>query len=121
MLYDTKGNNAGHGFLFFIESGYEVLKKLKGNVRLQYFNTDGYNSRIYAYESDVLYSYSVPAFFGTGFRYYFNLQYDVFRKGSLWLRWSKTVYSHQQTIGSGLTSIDGNTRSEFKCQASYRF
>ncbi|HUP11814.1 MAG TPA: hypothetical protein VM187_06370, partial [Niastella sp.] len=94
---------------------------LKGNLRLQYFNTDGYNSRIYAYESDVLYSFSIPAFFNTGFRYYFNLQYDVFKKLSVWLRWSQTIYKKGATIGSGITSIDGNKASEVKCQASYRF
>ncbi len=121
MLYDLNGADSERGFLVFVETAHGVLKKLKGSVRLQYFDTDGYNSRIYAYESDVLYSYSVPAFFDTGFRYYFNLQYDVFKKLSVWLRWSQTVYQNQQTIGSGLTSISGNTRSEVKCQASYRF
>jgi DNA uptake protein ComE-like DNA-binding protein len=121
MLYDVNGNDSEEGYLIFFETAYGVLKKLKGNVRLQYFDTDGYNSRIYAYESDVLYSYSVPAFFDTGFRYYFNLQYDVFKKGSVWLRWSQAIYTNQQAIGSGLTSIAGNTRSEIKCQASYRF
>ena len=120
-FYDTGGVDAGKGFLFFFETGYGLLKKLKGNVRLQYFNTDGYNSRIYAYESDVLYSYSVPSFFNRGFRYYANLQYDVLKKFSVWLRWSQTIYTNQQTIGTGLTSIDGNTSSELKCQASYRF
>jgi hypothetical protein len=41
-------------------------------LRLQYFETDSYNSRIYAYENDVLYSYSIPAFYDKGFRYYFT-------------------------------------------------
>lgn len=121
MLYDLNGTDSERGFLVFVESAYGVLKKLRSSVRLQYFSTDGYNSRIYAYESDVLYSYSVPPFFDTGFRYYFNLQYDVFKKASVWLRWSQTAYQNAQSIGSGLTSIAGNTRSEIKCQASYRF
>lgn len=121
MLYDLKNSDTEKGFLLYAEAAYELLKKLKGNLRLHYFHTDGYNSRIYAYESDVLYSYSVPAFFGKGFRYYLNLQYDVFKKCSVWLRWSQTVYKKGETIGSGLTSIAGNTRSEIKCQASYRF
>lgn len=120
MLYDINGPDSEKGFLFFFESAYG-FPKLKSNMRLQYFDTDGYNSRIYAYESDVLYSYSVPPFFNKGFRCYVNLQYDVFKKFSVWLRWSQTIYRKQQTIGSGLTSIDGNTISELKCQASYRF
>jgi len=120
VLYDLKNSDAEKGFLFYLETLYGGLKKWKGNVRLQYFNTDGYNSRIYAYESDVLYSYSIPAFFNSGFRYYFNLQYHVFKHLSLWLRWSQTIYPKSTAIGTGLTSIRGNTRSEVKCQASYR-
>lgn len=121
LLYAIKSSDAETGFLFYAEAGYGGLKKLKGNIRLQYFSTGGYNSRIYAYESDVLYSYSIPAFFNRGVRYYFNLQYDVFKRFSVWLRWSQTVYKNGTSIGTGLTSINGNTRSELKCQASYRF
>jgi hypothetical protein len=121
VLYNRKSNDAETGFLIYVEGAYGGLKKLKGAMRLQYFNTGGYNSRIYAYESDVLYSYSVPAFFNRGVRYYFNLQYDVFKQCSVWVRWSQSLYKKGTPIGSGLTSIDGNTRSEFKCQASYRF
>jgi hypothetical protein len=121
MLYNTKESDAEKGFLVYVEGGYAVLKKLKAGIRLQYFSIDGYNSRIYAYESDVLYSYSVPEFFNTGFHYYFNLQYDVLKKGSVWLRWSQTIYKNGQPIGTGLTSFEGSTRSEVKCQVSYRF
>jgi hypothetical protein len=121
IWYLTERSRAEKGFLFYVESTHEVLKKLNAHLRLQYFDTDGYNSRIYAYESDVLYSYSTPAFFGTGLRYYVNLQYKVLKDLSVWLRWAQTVYTKEHSIGSGLNSINGNTVSELKCQASYRF
>jgi hypothetical protein len=121
IWYFTERSKAGKGFLFYVESAHGVLKKFNFHLRLQYFSTDGYNSRIYAYESDVLYSYSTPAFFDTGLRYYFNLQYNVSKGLSVWLRWAQTVYTKEHSIGSGLNSIEGNTASEVKCQASYRF
>jgi hypothetical protein len=121
IWYFTERSKAGKGFLFYVESAHGVLKKFNVHLRLQYFSTDGYNSRIYAYESDVLYSYSTPAFFDTGLRYYFNLQYNVSKGLSVWLRWAQTVYTKEHSIGSGLNSIEGNTASEVKCQASYRF
>jgi len=120
-FYNPKSSDSEKGVLFFAETIYGGLKKLKGAVRLQYFKTDGYNSRIYAYETDVLYSYSTPAFSNAGFRYYFNLQYDVFKKASVWFRWSQTQYRKGHPVGTGLSSINGNTLSELKCQASYRF
>ena len=98
-----------------------MMKKYSGNIRLQYFDTDGYDSRLYAFENDVLYSFSIPVFYDRGFRYYLNLNYDVNRKLSLWLRWAQTVYNGKQIIGSGLDEIAGNRRTEMKIQAQYQF
>jgi hypothetical protein len=118
LWYDTKGKNEEKGFLSFLDIGYKpMLKPVSGIIRLQYFETSGYNSRIYAYENDVLYSYSIPAFFDKGFRYYLNINLDVTRKLSIWLRWAQTIFRDKKTIGSGLDEISGNTRSEMKVQA----
>lgn len=117
IWYDKKGNNSEIGFLGFVDVGYKsMIKPLSGILRLQYFETDGYNSRLYAYENDVLYSYSIPAFFDKGFRYYLNLNYDLTRKITLWLRWAQTLYSDKKSIGSGLDEIEGNSRSELRLQ-----
>lgn len=117
LWYDKKGNNSEKGFLGFIDIGYKpMMKPLSGIFRLQYFETDGYNSRLYAYENDVLYSYSIPAFFDRGFRYYLNLNYDLTRKITIWLRWAQTLYSNKKSIGSGLDEIEGNSRSELRLQ-----
>jgi hypothetical protein len=121
VWYASEHKRAEKGFLVFLEGGYEGLKKLKSHLRLQYFRTGSYNSRVYAYESDVLYGYSIPAFFNTGCRYYFNFQYNVSKRLSVWFRWAQTVYQNNHSIGSGLNSIDGNTASEVKCQALYKF
>ena len=93
-----------------------MLKPFSGVLRLQYFETDGYNSRIYAYENDVLYSYSIPAFYDKGYRYYVTFNYDLTQKLSFWLRWAQTIYRDKTSIGSGLDEIDGNKRSEIKFQ-----
>ena len=90
-------------------------------MRLQYFETDGYNSRIYAYESDVLYSYSIPAFFDKGFRYYLNLNYDLTKKLSCWVRFAQTIYRNRNTVGSGLDEIQGNRKSEMRFQVRWIF
>ncbi|MFN2439788.1 MAG: hypothetical protein ABR503_11365, partial [Chitinophagaceae bacterium] len=75
--------------------------------------------RIYAYESDVLYSYSIPAFQDKGFRYYLNMNYDVSKKLTFWLRFAQTIYRDEEKIGSGLNEIQGNKRSEIKIQLRY--
>jgi hypothetical protein len=110
------------GFLTYVDVLYSPrTKKYSGNVRLQYFETDSYNSRMYAYEEDVLYAYSIPVFYGEGYRYYLNLNYDVNKHLSFWCRWAQTIYNNQTTIGTGLDEINGNKKSEITLQGMYRF
>lgn len=121
LWYDKEGKSKEEGFLFFTEGIYKAASSLTANLRLQYFETNGYNSRLYAYENDVLYSYSVPAFFDKGFRYYCNINYDVGKKFSVWVRWAQTLYKNKETVGSGLDEINGNRRSQVKLQVIYRY
>ena len=99
LWYNHQTQNAEQGFLIYMEGNYR-RKKLSSNVRLQYFETDSYNSRIYTYESDVLYSFSIPAFYDKGFRYYLNLNYSITKKLECWLRWGQTIYADKNSIGS---------------------
>lgn len=122
LWYDKRNANAEKGFLSFADIVYKpMLRPYAVVMRLQYFETDGYNSRIYAYENDVLYSYSIPAFYDKGFRYYLNINYDLGKKLSFWLRWAQTIYRSKNSIGSGLDEIPGNRRSELKMQARWLF
>jgi hypothetical protein len=122
LWYDNKGINKENGFLTFFDFIYKpMFKPISGFLRLQYFETDGYDSRIYAYENDVLYSYSIPAFSDKGYRYYLTLNYDLTKKISLWFRWAQTIYKNKNTVGSGLDEIPGNKRSEAKMQLRWIF
>jgi len=122
LLWYGNNGNKENGFLTFFDFIYKpLLKPVSGVIRLQYFETDSYNSRIYAYENDVLYSFSIPAFSDQGFRYYLTLNYDLTRKIAVWLRWAQTIYQNRNTIGSGLDEITGNRRSEAKIQVRWIF
>jgi hypothetical protein len=110
------------------ETGYSVYgeiswrparKKYLFNGRIQRFETGSYDSRIYAYEKDVLYSQAVPAFSGKGYRYYFNLQLDLFKNLAIWVRWAQTRYDDISGIGSGPEFIEGDRKSEIKLQLVY--
>lgn len=115
LWYDNRGKNAEQGFLTFFDLIYTpVLKPFAANIRLQYFETDDYDSRMYAYENDVLYYYSIPPFYNKGFRYYFNINFNFSKKISLWVKWSQTIYKDQRIIGSGLDEISGSKKSEIR-------
>ena len=110
------------GFLNYQDIIYKPLSsKLSGNIRFGIFDTESFNTRIYAYENDVLYSYSVPAYQGNGVRFYVNGRYTLIRGFDLWLRYSLTSYYGQQTVGSGDDQINGNKRSDVRLQIRYQF
>lgn len=112
------------GTAVYLDTKYHFMKpSLVLAARVQYFSTGGYDSRIYAYERDLLYSFSIPAFYDKGFRYYCQLQGKPARFGKgfhlklqWWLRWSQTRFSGGHTIGSGQDEISGNKKSEWKMQ-----
>jgi hypothetical protein len=91
------------------------------NIRLQYFETDGYNSRIYAFENDVLYSFSIPVFYDKGYRAYINVNYDVSRRLTAWFRIAHTLLPDRSSIGSGNDEIQGNRRTDVRFQILYGF
>jgi hypothetical protein len=94
---------------------------LDASARIALFRTDDFDTRIYAYENDVLYSFSVPAFYDTGMRFYINLKYAVIKGLSVWFRLAQTYYAQMDAVGSGLDEIAGNTRTDITCQVRYRF
>jgi hypothetical protein len=121
VWFQKKGTRREEGFLTYVETSFSPSSKLKGNIRLQYFETGSYDSRIYAYESDVLYSFSIPALFGKGYRTYLNLQYNARKHVSFWVRLAQTVYRGRDRIGSGLDEINGTRKTDVKAQIQYRF
>ena len=117
IWYDKRRRTGENGFLEYVDILYKpLLKPYSVTMRLQYFETDSYDSRLYAYENDVLYSYSIPVFFGKGFRYYLNLSHDINRHISMWFKWSQSIGSGMDSSGSGLDEIQGKFKTEVRLQ-----
>ena len=81
-----------------------------------FFDTEDYNSRLYAYENDMLYTYSVPAFQNKGTRLFVLMKYKVSKNIDFWVRWSYTQYENVEIIGSGQDLIKGNKATDLKFQ-----
>ncbi len=65
------------GVTAFMDLSWRPVRSFSLDCRWQYFETDGYNARVYAYEQDVSYSFSIPALYGKGVRYYLLLKYQL--------------------------------------------
>ncbi len=115
--YSKQGSE--NGVLVYQDVAFKPLQKsFAMNGRLAYFYTDGYNSRLYAYENDLLYSFSVPSLYGNGIRTYFNLQQKLGSKFTLWLKFAAT---HQFAQMIDENAVDSSTKSEVKFQVRYQF
>ncbi len=62
-------------------------------TRFSAFHTPNYDNRIYFYENDVLYAYSIPALYGIGGRFYLNARYKINSHIAIYLKASHTVFS----------------------------
>lgn len=123
MVQYQKGNTLpSYGFLVYQDIIYHpMVSRFSGNLRLAYFSTANYDSRLYAFENDVLYSYSIIPFYNRGFRTYINGRYTLHKGLDVWLRYAIALYPGQKTVGSGLDVIDQNRKSEIKTQIRYQF
>jgi hypothetical protein len=80
------------------------------------FDTDTYNERIYAWESDVYQGFSIPVYYGRGDRWALVMQYKVNRWMDTWLKYSVFTYPGRSSIGNGPDRIEGNRKSELILQ-----
>jgi len=95
---------------------------LSFTTRYAIFDTDSFATASYNYESDVIYFFSIPAYFNKGSRFYLNLRYKGIRNMTIEARIAQTYFSdNDATIGSGLDEINGNRRTEVKMQVRYSF
>lgn len=91
-------------------------ERIRVDLRAAWFQTDSYNSRIYAYENDLLYSFSIPAFFGKGVRTYINLKYKISDHAEIWFKLANTSCFNVESIGSGYNEISGDRKTDVKFQ-----
>ena len=64
-------------------------------LRLQGFDAREWANRIYLYEHDVLYAFSIPAVYGLGGRAYICLRWQIIPQLALYFRLSETVYARK--------------------------
>jgi hypothetical protein len=110
------------GFLMSQDIKYKMQNiPLSLVLRYAIFDTDSWNSRLYVYESDILYAFSIPAYSDKGCRYYLNVGYKIRDKIQFWFRISQTYYFDKTEISSGLSAITGNKQTDAKLQVQIKF
>jgi hypothetical protein len=105
------------GYLLYQDLRLVFNDRIRLDTRLTMFETESFATRVYQFENDLLYVFSSQSLFNKGQRMYVLLNYDPVHFLELWAKFGITVYEDEQTIGSGLNTIIGDTRSEIGVQA----
>lgn len=91
------------GFVAYQEAVIKPLSSpISATFRYAVFDTEDYDSRVYAFESDLFAAVSIPAFAGRGTRWYLNLHYRVNKWLKLDARFEETN-TLQAVTDSGTT------------------
>lgn len=78
------------GFATYGEIGFRSSdNKWDLSARGTYYNTKGWESRVYLYERGVPQSFSVESFYGRGWSWYFLMKWSPARFADLWFKYSK--------------------------------
>lgn len=108
----------GYGFLVFQDLIYKPMNSaLSVTARLAYFDINNWDNRIYAYENDLLYAFSIPAYYRKGFRVYGNLRFKPFRNWVLEARIARTYLPFEVLEDLG----NYHHKTELKLQLKYSF
>ncbi len=119
--YRNDDGSNEHGYFLCQDIAYKPESKPYSlTFRYAIFDAKDYNARIYAYENDVLYSFSVPALYGKGMRVYLLGKVKLFNALTLYARIGRTIYSDRDQVGSGLTLIEGNHKTDLKVEMIWK-
>ena len=118
----TENIPVDNGIVLFQDIQYNKMgSPFAITLRYVNFDTESYDTRIYAYESDIPGIFSIPSYYYTGRRFYLMVKYHFTKGIDFWVRYGTTVYDHRDEVGSGYDVIDGNRKSDLKMQLRVSF
>jgi len=122
-LVRVADGNWTYGLIALQDVSYEFNKiPLQLDFRMQFFDAVDYDNRVYAYEKDVLYAFSIPMFSGIGSRYYLNVKYQISKQFSIWFKIAQTVYADdREALSSGNETISGNRKTDVRLLLKWGF
>ncbi len=97
--YNIVKPSGSRGVMLLQDLSYR-FRNIPLSVWLRYclFTTDDWESRIYCYENDLLYSFSIPALSGKGSRSYIMLKYEISKHTDLRIKFGLTSFESSHEI-----------------------
>ena len=115
---DYKGNDTGY---MLSQTACCGVGRLKFDISVAYFDTDSYESRLYAYEKGPLYSFTSFMCYGNGMRGVLIARADVTDMITGMAKIGYTSYFDRSSIGSGLQTVNSSSMTDIELQLRMKF
>lgn len=112
---------AEFGGMVSMRAKAKISERLDLHAFYSLFLTDGYSSRLYAYEPQLLYAGSFPSFYDRGTRVVLQARWEIIDGLFLAGRYGFLKYFNRQSISSGLQKIDSSMKNDLSLQLIWRF
>lgn len=109
------------GLLLYQGLRWQARPGLRLDGRWTLFDTAGFPARIYAYEHDLLYTFSVSMLSGRGARQYLLMAFTPLDRLHLEVKYGITRYRNVTSVGSGLDEVPGSRVREVRTQVRWQF
>lgn len=116
----SESSSLSQGFMITENIGYDIGKWLifAGG---KYFNTDGYDSRLYSYERAMPHTFSFPAYYGHGIRYSLVATWSPSPTLQFTSKAGITNYFDRSTISSGQQQINASSACDIEVGLRWRW
>ena len=94
---------------------------VQADMYVAYFRTSDYNTRVFSNEKNILYSFSIPSFYGEGTRMTAVLRYNFTKNLYISAKAAWTHYYDRNIIGSSLEEIEGRDKVDLYAQLRWKF
>lgn len=106
------------GYLWLNDFSYN-FKRIKIQVRSAWVWSGSYDTRLYAYEPSLPYSFLLPAYYDPSTRNLILIEFKGMNNVSFALKIARTDYFLKDVIGSGLDAIPASHKTDIGIQLAY--
>ena len=116
----SESSSLSQGFMITENIGYDI-GKWQIFAGGKYFNTDGYDSRLYSYERAMPHTFSFPAYYGHGIRYSLTAVWSPSPTLQFNAKAGITDYFDRSTISSGQQQINASSACDIEMGLRWRW
>ena len=121
-MYDNNVSARNYGWVISQNMSWKNPDTpIQADIFAAYFNTDDYNTRIFSNEKNMLYSFSIPSFYGKGLRLSTVVRYNFTKRLYISAKAAWTHYNDREVIGSGTEEIEGRDKVDLYAQLRWTF